>query len=92
MKKKLEGGESFSFSLGIWRAEGEEGRGKDLRMVMFSFFFLFVCCGSLVIEMGVWGDGGGCEVKGKPEGRFFVFRWAVLVFTQHPCLLLQEVQ
>lgn len=39
--KKLEGGESFSFSLGIWRAEGEEGRGKDLRIVMFSFFFPF---------------------------------------------------
>lgn len=47
MKKKLEGGESFSFSLGIWRAEGEEGRGKDLRIVMFSFFFSFFCCGSL---------------------------------------------
>lgn len=41
MKKKLEGGESFSFSLGIWRAEGEEGRGKDLRIVMFSFFLSF---------------------------------------------------
>lgn len=68
--KKLEGGESFSFSLGIWRAEGEEGRGKDLRIVMFSFFF----SREFVIEMGIWGDGGGCEVKGKPGGRFFVFR------------------
>lgn len=70
--KKVEGGESFSFSLGIWRAEGEEGRGKDLRIVMFSFFFFF--SQEFVIEMGIWGDGGGCEVKGKPEGRFFVFR------------------
>lgn len=63
MKKKLEGGESFSFSLGIWRAEGEEGRGKDLRIVMLSFFLLR----EFVIEMGIWGDGRGCEVKGKPE-------------------------
>lgn len=63
--KKLEGGESFSFSLGIWRAEGEEGRGKDLRIVMFSFFFLFAR--EFVTEMGIWGDGGGCEVKGRPE-------------------------
>lgn len=71
--KKLEGGESFSFSLGIWRAEGEEGRGKDLRIVMFSFFFFFLLR-EFVIEMGIWGDGGGCEVKGKPERRVFVFR------------------
>lgn len=55
MKKKLEGGESFSFSLGIWRAEGEEGRGKDLRIVMFSFFFLFFLLREFLIEMGVWG-------------------------------------
>lgn len=65
--KKLEGGESFSFSLGIWRAEGEEGRGKDLRIVMFSFFFVFFLR-EFVIEIGIWEDGGGCEVKGKPEG------------------------